>query len=179
MSLSNLATQLTFQDLEENDLPFHWEYIFSESTFDFNEPDINNKESIFEGLNKLPKHTPKVASHDLKTNTRKEEIKQVWNGTVLLVNDSCIEARLQDKTNPSNPDEIAIIPLDEFDESDRRMLEEGALFYWHIGYEDSLKFARRRFSKIRIRRLPLWTHDEIEKAKRVATDEAQFFNSNT
>jgi hypothetical protein len=94
------------------------------------------------------------------------EVLQKWEGVVLEVLSDSFTARLSDLTR-QGPDEDAEFALEEIDIGDRDLLRPGAVFYWNIGYSDSLT-GRARVSIIRFRRLPIWRRDELEKAKRDA-----------
>jgi len=78
-------------------------------------------------------------------------------------------ARLVDLTGDT-PDEEVEIPREEVSASDCALLREGAVFYWTIGYSDSVKGQRRRVSEIRFRRLPAWTEEDIQRAEREAEE---------
>jgi hypothetical protein len=96
---------------------------------------------------------------------------QKWEGVVLKTNPESFFARLVDLTSPGVGQE-AEFPLEEVAPSDRELLAEGAVFYWHIGYLDQIDGQRVRASSLRFRRLPAWTGRELkeaeEKAKRLA-----------
>ena len=92
---------------------------------------------------------------------------QKWEGYVISVNKGTFIARLKDLTN-NYPDEQAEIEIEEIPFNDREMLCPGAVFYWSIGYNDSITGQRTRQSLIRFRRLPVWDKNEIEEAKQAA-----------
>lgn len=92
---------------------------------------------------------------------------QKWQGYVLKVTDSSLFVRLIDLTH-KGPDEEAEIPIEEISEDDRELIKPGAIFYWSIGYLDSYSGQRSRVSVIRFQRLPSWSKEEIDAAKREA-----------
>lgn len=92
---------------------------------------------------------------------------QKWEGVVLEVMTGSFLVRLVDLTR-TGPDEEAELPLDEISEEDRPLVRPGAIFYWHIGYHTSYSGQRTRTSIIRFRRLPAWTREEIDAARREA-----------
>jgi hypothetical protein len=94
------------------------------------------------------------------------EVLQKWEGIVLDVLHDSFTARLIDLTR-QGADEEAEFALDEIDEGDKDLLKPGAVFYWNVGYSDSLS-GRARVSIIRLRRLPIWRKEELERAKRDA-----------
>jgi hypothetical protein len=93
---------------------------------------------------------------------------QKWEGTVLQVlPEDSLFARLVDLSG-SGPDEEAEFSLEEVSEADRLLVAPGAIFYWSIGYIDSLSGQRTRSSVIRFRRLPVWRAEDLERARRRA-----------
>ena len=87
---------------------------------------------------------------------------QKWEGVVLRMGEDSFFARLVDLTS-QNVDEEAEFPLEEVSASDFDLLEEGAVFYWDIGYLDQTDGQRRRTSSLRFRRLPSWTQTELRE----------------
>jgi hypothetical protein len=92
---------------------------------------------------------------------------QKWEGVVLRVTNDAFVARLVDQSS-DGPDEEAEIPLEEIPEADRFLVKPGAVFYWTIGYSDSISGQRTRASVIVFRRLPAWTAEELTAARRKA-----------
>ncbi len=92
---------------------------------------------------------------------------QKWEGVVLEVEPDIFRARLVDLTCPNPPEEVEL-PRGEVSDSDVDLLRPGGLFYWTIGYLDDRFGQRQRTSRIRFRRLPPWTADELESARREA-----------
>lgn len=92
---------------------------------------------------------------------------QKWEGTVLKRIKESFLARLIDLTN-DGPDEEVELPIAEVSEEDLNLIEQGAIFYWNIGYLDKKSGQRTRASVIRFRRLPMWTQKEIEAAQKEA-----------
>ena len=76
---------------------------------------------------------------------------QKWEGVVTRVLDNSFEARLIDLT-ADTPEEIAEIPLEEVSEDDFSLIQEGAIFYWNIGYRKMASGQRERVTFIRFRR---------------------------
>jgi hypothetical protein len=92
---------------------------------------------------------------------------QKWEGIVLQVTDEVFVGRLLDLMRDS-PDEEAEFPLEEVPSGDSALVEPGAIFYWNIGYLETRSGQRIRASMIRFRRLPVWTSEELEDARRKA-----------
>jgi hypothetical protein len=96
------------------------------------------------------------------------ELRQQFEGTVLSISQDEFEARLMDRTRPSNPNEIASFSLLDVSEGDRELLQPGAVFYWSIGYRIQPWGQRERSSIIRFRRVPVWTRSELGQIKKQA-----------
>jgi hypothetical protein len=98
---------------------------------------------------------------------RKVQLLQQWECIIHSVNDKTIECEMHDLTDESRPVELAEIYIDEFHEFDRRLLTEGAVFYWSIGRETSALGQVRKYSELRVRRMPeLSTQRKKEIARR-------------
>ncbi|HEY5864217.1 MAG TPA: hypothetical protein VI542_01480 [Candidatus Tectomicrobia bacterium] len=123
------------------------------------------------GLNKASANGVHQPKHiiSLKTAPRQSAFisLQKWEGVVVEVLSDSFLTRLVDLTR-TGPDEEAGFPVDEVSEEDRPLIRPGAIFYWNIGYHNSYSGQRTRTSIIRFRRLPAWTREEIEAAKREA-----------
>ncbi|AEB09814.1 hypothetical protein [Desulfobacca acetoxidans] len=92
---------------------------------------------------------------------------QKWQGYVLIVTDNSLLVRLVDLSK-NGGDEEAEIPIEEISDDDKDLIRPGAIFYWSIGYLDSYSGQRSRVSVIRFQRLPSWSKEEIDAAKREA-----------
>jgi hypothetical protein len=93
---------------------------------------------------------------------------QEWEGQVQEVGRHYFLARLVDLTaRETEETEEAELPISDVAAGERDLLVEGATFRWIIGYRliDGLK---ERFSRVVIRRLPMWTDGEIQSADREA-----------
>jgi hypothetical protein len=89
---------------------------------------------------------------------------QKWEGIVDKITDDEIEATLRDLTDPEREEEVVALSIDEIPPGDRPLLLPGAVFYWVIGYRESLDGGRKRESEIRLRRLP-YTRKQLEDAR--------------
>lgn len=87
-----------------------------------------------------------------------------WRGRVIDVGTETFRAIVKDLDRPAPEEEVAIY-LREVGEADRPLLHEGAVFYWHIGYEDTLGGQRTRASVIRFQRRPGWTDEDLREAQ--------------
>jgi hypothetical protein len=95
---------------------------------------------------------------------------QEWEGQVQEVGEHVFSARLVDLTGDSKEEtEEADLPIDDLDDADRRLLIPGATFRWLIGYLWA-NGEKDRFSRIVIRRLPIWTQQEIKSADQEAAE---------
>ena len=88
---------------------------------------------------------------------------QKWEGYVIELYKDSFLARITDLSG-KYPDEELEIELKAISPDDRSLLQTGAVFNWHIGYETE-HGTTKRSSIIRFRRLPIWTESDIEKAK--------------
>lgn len=101
---------------------------------------------------------------------------QKWEGVVLKKTDQSFFARLVDLTTRGIEEE-AEFALEEVPDSDLDLLQDGAVFYWDIGYLDQTNGQRLRASSLRFRRLPAWTAQELKEAENRASHlEALFAN---
>ena len=94
---------------------------------------------------------------------------QQWECVILRVRDDCVECEMHDLTDESEPVEYAEVYLDEFNRFDKALLCEGAVFYWSIGHKTKRTGQVRRYSELRVRRMPhlsnLTKRDIHERAK--------------
>lgn len=100
---------------------------------------------------------------------------QKWEGVVTRIADDSFFATLTDLT-AAGEDEEAEIPIDEISPADMSLLHEGAVFYWCIGYRDTLMGQRIRASEIRFRRLPTWSKRELDTARKEAEELVELLN---
>ena len=92
------------------------------------------------------------------------QTRQLWIGTVTEVGDGSFVAILRDRTKPSNPEEQATFELNEISEEDKPLVSVGSTFYWVIGREQSIAKSITNVSKVRFRRLPMWTKSALKSA---------------
>lgn len=120
---------------------------------------------------------PKISVAPIYLSPLKGKFKllQLWEGRVTDIRDDEFDAIISDKTNPDFFDELVTIDSVELSPDDAPLLKEGAVFYWSIGYLDYPGRGRVRESKLRFRRLKGWTEKEIQQAKRIGRQFAQFF----
>jgi hypothetical protein len=91
--------------------------------------------------------------------------KQIWEGTVISCEPHRFTARLVDRTNSSNPDEIAYFDSDEISGDDRSLVQPGASFYWTVGTERTPAGQVKNVAMVTFRRLPRWNKSSFRKAK--------------
>ncbi len=104
-----------------------------------------------------------------------EDIVQHWSGVVIDCNSEEFTARLKDIKDPTKPDELMTLSLEDLNESERPLVESGAMFNWYIGYRSGRLTSRHDFSTLRFRRLPSWSRCEIDSAEKCAKELADFF----
>lgn len=79
---------------------------------------------------------------------------QQWECVVIEVQPDCVACEMHDLTDDSQPEEYAEVYLTEFSLFDRPLLQEGAVFYWSIGHEIKKTGNVRKYSELRVRRMP-------------------------
>jgi hypothetical protein len=100
----------------------------------------------------------------------KRKILQRWCGWVERVEGDRFRAVVEDETTPSNPREAVQFDVRDVSEYDRSLLAEGAVFYWSIGYRDSVAGQRERFSTLRFARRPHITDAYLNRIRREAAE---------
>jgi len=86
-----------------------------------------------------------------------------WEGYVVeIFNDSFI-ARISDLRN-ENPDEEVEIIKKEIPKDDYHLIQPGAIFNWHIGYQ-TIHGTLQRVSVFRFRRMPKWNKADFKKSE--------------
>jgi len=116
---------------------------------------------------------PKVIS---RGRTARFNTRQLWEGTVTEVRgDLSFVAELEDRTDPSNPVEVATFAPGELelDETEKQLIQVGASFYWIIGTERSSGGTVSMKSTVKFRRIPSWTRGQIQRAAELATAATQ------
>lgn len=102
------------------------------------------------------------------------EVRQKWMGYVQEIQADCFVAHLIPLTGDDG-EHIAEIFFEELDKEDRSDLAPGSYFYWSIGYIKRPSGIVRS-SLIRLRRLPLWQEEELQKAKSEVNKLAAIFD---
>lgn len=97
---------------------------------------------------------------------------QQWECVISRVHENSVECEMHDLTDESMPVEYAEVYIDEFHIFDRSLLCEGAVFYWSIGHETKRTGQIRRYSELRVRRMPplskLKKREISDRAKRLS-----------
>ena len=100
---------------------------------------------------------------------------QKWEGVVTRITSDSFIATLKDLTAGSEDEEVEI-PIEEIAPADEALLSVGAVFYWCIGYRDTLIGQRMKESEIRFRRLPRWSEKDIRRARKEAEELSELLN---
>ena len=90
----------------------------------------------------------------LKLTGDRKVLMQQWECIVLQRDHDIVHCELHDLTDESNPTEYAEVLLTEFNEYDLPLLDAGAVFYWSVGHLRRHTGQVRRFSEMRVRRMP-------------------------
>ena len=93
---------------------------------------------------------------------------KIWEGYVVSKNEQTFSAHLKDISEENIAEEEAELPISDINEDDLPLFEEGVPFFFSVGYLISASGTRQRCSRIRFRRLPKWTSDEIIDAREKA-----------
>ena len=86
-----------------------------------------------------------------------------WEGFVIDIYQGYFAARITD-LNEKEQDEDVEILLKDVSEDDKKLVVPGAIFYWHVGYENE-RGTVKRSSIIRFRRMPRWSSSDFRKAR--------------
>lgn len=168
-----VATASLESTLAEKQVLYGLNNLGSSSTQKINEPQIDTNLAVIKKKNIRPQSS--LLKPIGNSNLIREDIKQKWSGVVINSTDQEVRVRLEDLTNPLNPDEELTLSIDEIDDKDKPLIRIGALFYWYIGYRQGFKYRKERISIIRFRRLPQWTTQEIKAAEKKSQEYANFF----
>jgi hypothetical protein len=103
--------------------------------------------------------------------------RQQWEGTVIERQNGSFVARVSDRTNPSNSDELVTFELEEVSPEDKKLVQPGAAFYWTIGVEQSPARSIRNVEILSFRRLPSWSASSVREAEHEANEIAQLLFS--
>jgi hypothetical protein len=92
-----------------------------------------------------------------------------WEGVVVGINDTEFVSRLNNLDNAAEYQIEAVIPFEEITDSDRDLVQVGAVFYWTIGYRIE-PGQKRSVSTIRFRRLPAWTTNDRQRLNQLTSE---------
>lgn len=95
-------------------------------------------------------------------------ILQQWEGVVTDITESTFCANLIDLTDPSNPEEMVELSLDEISWADKEILVAGSIFYWTISHAWSPGGQKSRVSEIRLQRTPRWSKNTLARLQEQA-----------
>ena len=100
----------------------------------------------------------------------REVVLQEWEGQVQEVGERVFSARLVDLTRDSKDEtEETDLPIEYLSEADARLVIPGAIFRWIIGCRWT-NGEKEPFTRVVIRRLPIWTEGEIKAADQEAAE---------
>jgi hypothetical protein len=99
-----------------------------------------------------------------------------WEGVVVGLTETDLTARLTNLEKPSDFRIEAVIPLEEITDSDRDLVNEGAVFYWTIGYRIERSGQKSAVSTIRFRRLPVWTANDLQRLRKISSEYDAIFS---
>jgi hypothetical protein len=93
-----------------------------------------------------------------------------WRGRVSAVEGETFWAALEEMDRPDVRRRDVKMFRSDVGEADLDLLREGAVFYWSIGYLDTLGGQRTRQSTIKFQRRPGWTEEDQRAARQWAAD---------
>ncbi len=93
---------------------------------------------------------------------------QKWEGVVTDIDEDSFTARLTDLMQ-SGSDEVIEFSFDDVPSDDRSLIQEGAIFYWNIGFE-TMRGQDRKVSLIKFRRLPKWSKKKMQAMREKGED---------
>ena len=102
----------------------------------------------------------------IKLGGDKKVLLQQRECVVLDADAEAVHCEMHDLTNESNPIEYAEVLWSEFNEYDKPLLTEGAVFYWSIGHLRRETGQVRRFSETRVRRMPKLSKSKMREISR-------------
>jgi len=141
----------------------------SNTTVDQERPD-NEREFLAYVTRPIPKYTRHKIAAILRP-------RQLWEGTVVECQNGSFVARVIDRTEPSNTDELVTFELDEVSPEDKKLVQPGASFYWTIGVERSPAGQIQNIDRVMFRRLPGWRASSVRDAEREAGSIAELLFS--
>ncbi len=100
-----------------------------------------------------------------------------WRGKVIEVNRAEFRATLQDQV-AEVPEEVGTFQVGELSEDDLPLVAPGAEFYWVVGYQVNSARQRIRTSVLRMRRLPTYSGEEVDRAQKWAESKSHLFAEN-
>lgn len=100
-----------------------------------------------------------------------------WRGRILETRGSDFTAVLSDQVSNA-PEETGTFQVGELSDDDVALISPGAEFYWVVGYQVSAARQRTRTSVIRMRRLPTYSSEEVERANDWVNSKSQLFEQN-
>ncbi|SHE36113.1 hypothetical protein SAMN05444339_101152 [Loktanella atrilutea] len=110
---------------------------------------------------------PKLPKKNTSTLTPTQE----WEGFVELIKETKFVVRLTNvKDATGSPTEAAEFEMRELPYADQKRLEIGSLVRWVVGFERLPNDQRQRVSRLHMRRLPVFTSKDIERAYADADD---------
>ncbi len=137
------------------------EYEISSSRF-------HNIQEEFEKILTVKNYQRDLVTRDIKYLRNYSTTLQSWKGVVVEIKEDSFVAELEDLTNGGTK-EIAEVELFSVSPDDRKLVSEGASFYWNIGYKMNYGQITKE-SLIRFQRIIDWNEDDYDQAADRASD---------
>jgi len=89
---------------------------------------------------------------------------QKWQCRVTEITKESFSAIVTNLTDEHKEDEVVEFSLADVSDSDKELLNIGAIFYWSIGYLIKIGGTKIKSQIIKFKRLPKWSQEEIDQA---------------
>lgn len=167
---SVLASQApSVEDWTKPELERSWTETYPASDIPSHETNVPKEVSYSAPINRQRRMTPSPPSQI--------KVLQQWECVIHEISGDCVSCELHDLTDSTCPTEFAEIYISEFSEFDRPLLEEGAVFYWSVGRETSKTGQVRRYSELRMRRMPPLSRSKRREIARKAQQLGQLLTN--
>ncbi len=123
-----------------------------------------DRQESLQGVIAPPLNRP-VRSPRLAQPSYRFELLQQWECVVRSIDDDEFTAMLYDLTDPTQAAEEATFLLRDVPDDDVALVEEGAVFYWSIGYRTNRAGEKIRIAQVRFRRLPPLSKSELREVE--------------
>ena len=142
------------------------------------EPLSADQDAIHEiAKNHLKDGVPTITRANTVTSPKpRAQVRTRMEGVVQRADGESFWAILRDLDDPNRPEELAEFDRQSLMQSDEKLVAEGAVFYFSVGYRTNEKGTRSAFSEVRFRRLPEWTQRDLDSLEKISDDVEDLFS---